>query len=183
MFKKLTKEEVSGKSKVKSSVQRAVRTKILEQYPALNPYIEEILPKKDPLILIKCHDRLNIVSMNDEMLFFNHHDGPYYPHLRILHKYPDMMPHVRVDRGAIKFVLSGANIMCPGLTSKGAKLPEESLPINTPVAIMAEGKEHALAVGVTMMSTDDIKKVNKGVGVDLMHYLNDGMWRAKGIDV
>ena len=37
---------------------------------------------------------------------------------------PDMMPKLQVDRGAIKFVLSGANIMCPGLTSAGGRLDE-----------------------------------------------------------
>ena len=36
-----------------------------------------------------------------------------------------MLPHQQVDRGAIKFVLSGANIMCPGLTSPGAKLDQD----------------------------------------------------------
>jgi len=35
---------------------------------------------------------------------------------------PCILPKQQVDRGAIKFVLSGANVMCPGLTSKGAKL-------------------------------------------------------------
>ena len=35
---------------------------------------------------------------------------------------PFMMPHMRADKGAIKFILSGANIMCPGLTSPGAKM-------------------------------------------------------------
>lgn len=30
-----------------------------------------------------------------------------------------MMPKVRVDKGAIKFVFKGADIMCPGLTSAG----------------------------------------------------------------
>ena len=33
-----------------------------------------------------------------------------------------MLPHMQVDKGAIKFVLSGANIMCPGLTSPGARM-------------------------------------------------------------
>jgi PUA domain protein len=33
-----------------------------------------------------------------------------------------MLPHMQVDKGAIRFVLSGANIMCPGLTSPGAKM-------------------------------------------------------------
>jgi PUA domain protein len=35
---------------------------------------------------------------------------------------PFMLPHMQVDKGAIRFVLSGANIMCPGLTSPGAKM-------------------------------------------------------------
>ena len=35
---------------------------------------------------------------------------------------PFLLPHQQVDKGAIKFILSGANIMCPGLTSPGANL-------------------------------------------------------------
>ena len=35
---------------------------------------------------------------------------------------PFMLTHQQVDKGAIRFVLSGANIMCPGLTSPGAKM-------------------------------------------------------------
>ena len=34
---------------------------------------------------------------------------------------PMLLPWVQVDKGAIKFILSGANIMCPGLTSPGCK--------------------------------------------------------------
>ena len=35
------------------------------------------------------------------------------------------MKKLQVDRGAIKFVLAGANIMCPGLTSPGGVLDDE----------------------------------------------------------
>lgn len=35
---------------------------------------------------------------------------------------PFFLPLEQVDKGAIRFVLSGANIMCPGLTSPGAKM-------------------------------------------------------------
>ncbi|URE31027.1 60S ribosomal protein L18 [Musa troglodytarum] len=125
------------------------------------------------------------------------------------------MKKFQVDRGAIKFVLSGANIMCPGLTSPGGALDEEVLE-ETPVvwtnnlstyrhgvgqygsdislllvwaqhavlafldceAIMAEGKQHALAIGYTKLSAKDIKTINKGIGVDNMHYLNDGLWKV-----
>ena len=40
-----------------------------------------------------------------------------------------MLPEMRVDAGAIKFVLRGADIMCPGLTSAGGRMTR--LPVNT----------------------------------------------------
>ena len=91
---------------------------------------------------------------------------------------PFLLPAVRVDRGAIRFLLSGAHMMCPGFTSAGGQLPppEDALPENTPVAILAEGKEHAVGVGITKLSTEDIKKINKGVGVEISCYLGDDLW-------
>jgi len=44
---------------------------------------------------------------------------------------------------------------------------------------MAEGKQHALCVGITKLSTEDIARVNKGVGVENVHYLCDGLWIMK----
>ena len=38
---------------------------------------------------------------------------------------PSLLPRVRTDRGAIRFVLSGANIMCPGLTHVNAFLKDD----------------------------------------------------------
>lgn len=106
---------------------------------------------------------------------------------------PFILPHQQVDKGAIKFVLSGANIMCPGLTSPGAKLyPAEADTVVVSFytsaalqagwflymicnvllamsiflcrlffnmflqAIMAEGKQHALCVGVMKMSAESM---------------------------
>ena len=47
---------------------------------------------------------------------------------------PFILPQLQVDKGAIKFILSGANIMCPGLTSAGARmdvdLPEEMIVVS-----------------------------------------------------
>ncbi|GFH13363.1 PUA domain-containing protein, partial [Haematococcus lacustris] len=91
------------------------------------------------------------------------------------------MKKLRADKGAIKFVLSGANIMCPGLTSPGATLHDE-VPAETPVAIYAEGKEHAMAIGYTKMSTADMKTINKGIAVDNLHYLNDGLWKQETLE-
>ncbi|URE31023.1 60S ribosomal protein L18 [Musa troglodytarum] len=255
-FKRFSLEDISAQNQVKASVQRKIRQSIADEYPGLEPLLDDILPKKAPLIVTKCQNHLNLVVVNNVPLFFNIRDGPYMPTLRLLHQCPnhvgltawilscylysrndkehfyhfssfalqlsvsdpDIMKKFQVDRGAIKFVLSGANIMCPGLTSPGGALDEEVLE-ETPVvwtnnlstyrhgvgqygsdislllvwaqhavlafldceAIMAEGKQHALAIGYTKLSAKDIKTINKGIGVDNMHYLNDGLW--KGIDL
>lgn len=42
-----------------------------------------------------------------------------------------MMPKMQVDRGAVKFVLRGSNVMCQGLTSPGGRM--EEVPANTVV--------------------------------------------------
>jgi PUA domain protein len=85
---------------------------------------------------------------------------------------------VKVDRGAIRFLLAGAHMMCPGLTSVGGYLPptEDALPSGTLVAIHAEGKEHAIGVGITKLGTEEMRKVNKGVGVETVTYLGDELW-------
>ncbi|KAF4740117.1 Malignant T-cell-amplified sequence 1 [Perkinsus olseni] len=102
-----------------------------------------------------------------------------------------MMPLVRVDRGAIRFVLKGANIMTPGLTSPGGALPQH-LQKDQIVAIIAEGKEHICAIGRSLQSADEItvgvvvevvnpaggkRSTNQGIAIENIHYLNDGLWK------
>lgn len=103
----------------------------------------------------------------------------FLPHLRLVHRYPQCFPTIGIDRGAIRFVLSGATLMAPGLTSTGGVLPEadKQLKEGEPVVIVAEGKEEATAVGLLSMGTEDVKAKGKGPVVEDAHYLGDGLWR------
>lgn len=60
-----------------------------------------------------------------------------------------------MDRGAIKFIMAGANIMCPGLTSRGARM-DVVVKVGDMVAITAEGKNEVLAIGTMKMPTDEM---------------------------
>jgi len=196
MFKKFSRsEDVASSTAIKSSHQRGIRTKLVEQMPLLGQpssipgaedgtapegseqptLLEVIWPKKEGLTLVKCREHVSILALNGTPLFFQHFDGPYFPTLRLLHQYPELLPRVQVDKGAIKFVLAGANVMCPGLTSAGGYLPE-SLEAKKAVAIFAEGKELPCAIGITNMSVEEIRKVNKGHGIDSVTYLGDDLW-------
>ena len=104
-------------------------------------------------------DRVSLYTLHNTPLFFQHMDDAIMPHLTLVHKYPTLFPRLRIDRGAIRFVLSGATLMTPGLTSPGGRLPnapedaekrygDKELEKGEVVVVEAEGKENACFVGV-----------------------------------
>ena len=178
MFRRFDeKEDVSNCIQLKSSVIKGIRNKLLEQFPDIEAWLSDIMPKKEPVRIVRCHEHIELLTVNGELLFFRQREGPFCPTLRLLHKYPFILPHQQVDKGAIKFVLSGANIMCPGLTSPGARLQPAT--VDTVVAVTAAGKQHALCVGLMKMTAENIERVNKGIAIENVHYLNDGLWQMK----
>jgi len=175
MFKKFDKESISASTLMKSSVQKAVRHKADDLCPMMKEHAPQLLPKKEALKLVKCKDYVELLANGaGDIIFFRDRDGPPVPTLKQLHKYPFLLKPQQVDKGAIRFILSGANIMCPGLTSPGANMIDAEA--NEIVAIYAEGKSHALAIGRMKYSSADVRKINKGVGIETLHYLNDGLW-------
>lgn len=215
MFRKFTKEDnIKTASPVRSSEQRAIRAAVLQQFPALEPFVEDIFPKKASLIVCKCKDYVQmLLDPNGAFIFFQCRQGPYIPTLRFLHKCahrrtplarraeaqeamrsssrrvrvrlpdPDILPKFTVDRGAVPFILGGANIMAPGLTNTPKGSAMDDVPADSVVAVMVAGKEHAIAIGVTSMSSAEIREVNKGSAVENTHWLNDGLWTLRAVQV
>ncbi|KAI0485010.1 PUA domain-containing protein [Xylariaceae sp. FL0804] len=203
MFKK----DIQGapKSKLKSSVQRGLRQSLLATYPLLHAHIDEILPKKSSLEAMRLPDRVTLYVLDAAPLFFQYDNNvaaggaaTLLPHLRLVHRFPQAFPSVRIDRGAIRFVLSGATLMAPGLTSAGGRLPSgafagepgaegegldeedhwtRALAKGEPAVVRAEGKTEACAVGFLVMGTDEVKEKGKGPVIEEAHYLGDGLWR------
>lgn len=182
------------KSKLKSSVQRNLRQSLLTTYPLLNPFIDEILPKKGSLEAMKLPDRCTLYVLDSQPLFFQLDANTLLPHLKLVHRFPQGFPSIRIDRGAIRFVLSGATLMAPGLTSAGGRLPSgkggdpegldederwsRELEKGEPVVVRAEGKSEACAVGFLVEGTKNVKDKGKGPVVEDAHFLGDGLWRV-----
>jgi malignant T-cell-amplified sequence len=184
MFKKFDpSHDVSTSTQVKASVQRAVKSEILQRNPGITEeMLEELLPRKSPLIqykvgsymLLYCrrieHDEDK--SPTDQPMLFQPRGGTVIlPTLKLVHQYPTLeFTRVTVDKGAIPYLLGGANVMCPGLTNPGGTLPPDTTTLVkddfdqiTPglakgagVVIYAEGKEYAMAVGIMTMSSAEM---------------------------
>lgn len=180
MFKNFDKNaDISGTAPAKSSVHREVLKKVTQLYPQLSEeLLEAVLPKKQPLNIVKCKDHISLVMspVLKEPVFFQVRDGPFYPTLKFLHRAGDFMSKLGIDKGAIKFVLKGSDIFCAGITSAGGSIPVD-LAADQPVQIMGEGKQLALAIGVTKVSTDEMKATEYGVGVTMLHHIGDDLWK------
>ena len=99
MFKKFNeKENVSGVIQAKSTVIKQIRTKLIDDYPYIEDYIDEILPKKDNVRIVKCQDHVEILTgSSGEPMFFKQRDGQFIPVLKLLHKYPFLLTPQQVS--------------------------------------------------------------------------------------
>lgn len=155
-------EEVKGSTQLRSSNIRGLRDNILEHFPNVEPYLDDIIPKKavvNKSTFKPPHNHLGVYYIGNKPLFIQDRDGPILPHLRLAHECkvyldPIMLKTMQVDRGAIKHILSGAHIMCPGLTSPGGRLCQANK--GEVVGIVAEGKQTILAIGVVVMNTEEM---------------------------
>jgi PUA domain protein len=187
MFRKFDPtSDVSTSTQVKASVQRSLKLQIIQHHAGITEEIVEALfPKKNPLVQYKVGSHLMLycrriepnaddgddgnLSPSDEPVLYQHRDGPILPTLKLVHQYPTLeFTRVTVDKGAIPFLLGGANVMCPGLTNPGGEMPPDGaekdgqgfdkpgLEKGDGVVIYAEGKEYAIGVGVMTMSSAQV---------------------------
>jgi PUA domain protein len=180
MFKRFDpSHDTSTSTQVKASIQRSLKSQILDRHKSITEdTLEVLLPKKSPLVQYKVGSHMMLYckrsehedkSPTDEPVLFQHRDGPIMPTLKLLHRYPTLeFTQVTVDKGAIPFLLGGANVMCPGLTNPGGEMPADGseqdehgfdkpgLKKGDGVVIYAEGKEFAIAVGTMTMSSLEV---------------------------
>jgi len=173
MFRKFDPDsDVSTSTQVKASVQRRLKSLLLQQHSNLTEeQVECLVPKKSPLIQYKVGSHLMLYcqriehedkSPTDAPILFQQRDGPLLPTLKLVHQYPTLeFTRVTVDKGAIPFLLGGANVMSPGLTHKASEMPEDTddkpgLTKGDGVIIYAEGKEYALGVGIMTVSSEEV---------------------------
>lgn len=101
---------------LKTSVIKGIKNQLLDQFPDIEAWLNHIMPKKDPVKIVRwydafytfavffvvgfspfftliafayssiSHEHIEILTVNGELLFFRQREGPFYPTLRLLHK-------------------------------------------------------------------------------------------------
>ena len=112
-----------------------------------------------------------ILIINNEILGLIINDKPFLT-LKGLLKYNPEKKYVSVDKGAVKFVCNGADIMAPGVVDADSSVKKNEL-----VWVRDEEHEKPLAVGVALMGAEEMVNAKKGKAVLSVHYIGDKIWR------
>jgi PUA-domain protein len=111
------------------------------------------------------------VYLFDGEVFLARRDGVLFPTLK--NPYLDDMPSVTVDMGAIPYVCNGADVMAPGIVDVDDGFGKDDLLV---IRDIRHGK--ALAVGVALASSVDMKEMKKGKAIVNLHHVGDRLWSA-----
>ena len=158
MFKAKFEDTNMNSVPVKASAAKTIRQKFVDQNPNIGEHAELIWPKKAKVYTLKFkgENGFSFIRIEEEIMFIEIRDKAVLPMLRVLHRFPFMMDQMVADKGAIRHIFSGSHVMAPGLTSEGGRI-YPGLEAGSPVALMAEGKKHAMAIGYLTMSSIDIE--------------------------
>lgn len=102
---------------------------------------------------------IKILKINKEYI-------PFLSETGILEKFPCVM----VDMGAVKFMCKGANVMRPGIKNY-SNFEKDKI-----VCIIEESQHKFLAVGKSLVSSQEIEKMEKGEVIKNIHYISDKFW-------
>ncbi|TLX83915.1 MAG: RNA-binding protein [Thaumarchaeota archaeon] len=93
---------------------------------------------------------------------------PFLSETSLLEKFPKVV----VDTGAIKFVCNGANVMRPGIR-KHTEFKKDDI-----ICVVEEAHNKYLAVGKSLVSSNEMQNITKGEVVKNLHYISDKYWET-----
>lgn len=97
-------------------------------------------------------------------------DKTWIPHLKLILTHDELLPKVTVDKGAIKFVIKGADIMRPGITKI------EEFEKGEFVTIVDENYNKPLAIGKTLLDSIEMTAQENGKSIANIHRIGDEFW-------
>ncbi len=115
-------------------------------------------------------DQFRVILVDEEIDFMMIEDKVVFT-LRGLYKYNPKEHFVVVDMGAVGFVAKGADIMAPGIIDADINIQK-----NDYVWICDEKNRKPLAVGMTLMTGEEMKSKNTGKAIKNIHYVGDELW-------
>lgn len=135
----------------------------------LEEFGRELLSRKDMVQRVETEKHI-FLRVNGEVRFF-YHDDRLLPTLSYVH-HDCFLKTVTVDMGAVRFVVSGADIMRPGITAI-----DDAIRTDDVVAVIDENNKKPLAIGIALQDAAEMKTSEKGNSIKNIHTVSDHIWK------
>ncbi len=149
------------------------KSKTAETLEAISLQWNIEMPKTKGLMTHEIDDNTSLITGDDfTAIKLGEIYLPFLSETVLLEKFPKVI----VDSGAIKFVCNGANVMRPGIKNF-TKFDKGQI-----VCVVEETHNKFLAVGRSLVPSEELSNITKGEVVKNLHYISDRFWEAaKGI--
>lgn len=159
--------------KVKSRVQlrKNVKNKMLKDL--LSTFGEELSYLEDKTLEKITLEEYSLILVDGKPLLFEI-EGHVFPTVRGALEMELQKRVVTVDKGAIRFVSNGADIMAPGIVGADPEIKEGDL-----VIIVEETHQKPLAIGKAIMGGSEMVEATSGKAIKSISHVGDKLWNTE----
>ena len=120
-------------------------------------------------------EEFNVILVDNDIAFMIIEDDIVFT-LRGLYKYQPKEYFVIVDMGAVGFVTKGADVMAPGIVDADEYIQEHDY-----VWVCDEKHKKPLAVGIALITGEEMKGKKTGKAIKNIHFVGDRLWNLSAI--
>ncbi|RXA19660.1 RNA-binding protein [Methanosarcina sp. MSH10X1] len=159
--------------KVKSRVQlrKNIRNKMLKDL--VSTFGEEMSELENKTLEKITLEEYSIILVDGKPLLFEI-EGHLFPTVRGALEMELQKRVVTVDKGAIRFVSNGADIMAPGVVAADAEIKDGDL-----VIIVEETHRKPLAIGKALMEGPEMVEATSGKAIKSITHVGDKLWNME----
>jgi PUA-domain protein len=115
-------------------------------------------------------EEFTVLVVNDSIDFLIYENKVVFT-LQGIAKYKPKKNFVVVDMGAVGFITKGADVMAPGIIDVDETIHKDDL-----VWVCDEKHHKPLAIGIALMTAEEMRTKKPGKAVKTIHYVGDRLW-------
>ena len=159
--------------KVKSRVQLRKNAKNKMLKDLVSTFGDTMAELENKVLEIITLDEYSLILVDGKPLLFEI-EGQLFPTIRGALEMKLNKRIVTVDKGAIRFVSNGADIMAPGVVEADPEIKEGDL-----VIIVEEVHRKPLAIGKALMNGPQMVEADSGKAIKSITHVGDKLWNTE----
>ena len=133
---------------------------------------DNMIPKKAKVEVVEMNKDVKLILVEKEPLILEYNKRYFLTVKGALKLEKIDKNFVVVDKGAIPYIVNGADVMRPGVVDYDKNIKKDDF-----VIIIDENHKKPIAIGISLWNSNDFEKNEKGRCIKNIHYVGDKIWK------